>query len=425
MKQKLFTACLLVSLCFASAPSLSAQAKKGTAQRQAAASTPTAEQLIQDYRFDDAARALQRDIAAARKAGHSTVRLEADLTRANLGADMLRGVEKVAFVDSFKVSRARMLEALRLSPEAGTLQTTQSEQGRIDNAPKVMGQTAYVNELRARIFFAATDSVNGAKTIWSAYSSGKRWIQAQPLDGLGGTGEDQDYPFVMPDGVTLYYAAQGDGSLGGYDLFVTRYDTETKRFLKAENLGMPFNSPANDYLLAIDEGARLGWLVTDRGQQADSVCIYTFIPTDTRDVYELSDDNRAEVLAAARISVKNQPADYAGQIAEARQRLAQATTRPKGATARPMRFVINDQTVYTSLDQFKSDAARRIAMQVSETQTKLDEALQRSDELQRDIAAGRQATKARAELRTLTPSIATLQQQLHTLAKNMRQAELK
>lgn len=45
---------------------------------------------------------------------------------------------------------------------------------------------------------------------------------------------------------------------------------------------MPFNSTANEYLLAIDDYDTLGWLVTDRNQPADSVCIYTFEPTSIR-----------------------------------------------------------------------------------------------------------------------------------------------
>lgn len=72
----------------------------GTEKRTNAAAVPkqSAEQLIQNYRFSDAARVLQREIDAARAAGRSTERLEADLQRANMGADMLRGTERVVLL---------------------------------------------------------------------------------------------------------------------------------------------------------------------------------------------------------------------------------------------------------------------------------------------------------------------------------------
>ena len=34
----------------------------------------------------------------------------------------------------------------------------------------------------------------------------------------------------------------------GYDIFVTRYNTNTYSYLMPENVGMPFNSPYNDYM---------------------------------------------------------------------------------------------------------------------------------------------------------------------------------
>lgn len=56
----------------------------------------------------------------------------------------------------------------------------------------------------------------------------------------------------MADGVTIYYASDGEG-LGGYDIFVTRYNTNTDTYLVPENVGMPFNSPYNDYMYVIDD----------------------------------------------------------------------------------------------------------------------------------------------------------------------------
>lgn len=43
----------------------------------------------------------------------------------------------------------------------------------------------------------------------------------------------------MADGVTLYYASDGEGSLGGYDIFVTRYDSESSSYLRPDNIECP------------------------------------------------------------------------------------------------------------------------------------------------------------------------------------------
>lgn len=85
--------------------------------------------------------------------------------------------------------------------------------------------------------------------------------------------------------MTIYYASDGDGSMGGYDIFVTRYNTNTDTYLVPENVGMPFNSPYNDYMYVIDEYNNLGWFASDRYQPEDKVCIYVFVPNDSKRTY--------------------------------------------------------------------------------------------------------------------------------------------
>ncbi len=166
MNRTIWMACLLA---LASAVPALAQKKKKTAKP---VPTVTAEQLIQSYRFDEAADLLQQEIKDAQKAGKGTERLETDMRRANLGADMLRGTERVTFVDSFKVGRTQVLGALRLSPDAGTVVATVSQAEKLRMPPACLGQTAFINDLGDRIVFAASSEELGVMNILSAYRSG-------------------------------------------------------------------------------------------------------------------------------------------------------------------------------------------------------------------------------------------------------------
>ena len=117
-----------------------------------------------------------------------------------------------------------------------------------------------------------------------------RLTEGEPVEGLGIEG-DINYPFLMPDGQTFYFSARTDDGYGNYDLYATRYDSDSKRFYQAENMGFPYNSYANDYMLVIDESAHLGWFASDRYQPDGKVCIYTFIPNESRQTidYETTD----------------------------------------------------------------------------------------------------------------------------------------
>ena len=86
-----------------------------------------------------------------------------------------------------------------------------------------------------------------------------------------------DYPYVLTDGITIYYASDGPGSMGGYDIFVTRYNTNTDSYLMPENVGMPFNSPYNDYMYVIDEFTTWDGLPpTATSPKAKCVSMYSF-----------------------------------------------------------------------------------------------------------------------------------------------------
>ena len=382
------------------------------------------EQLFQEYRFEEAANQLQKQLETAEKKGEPTDSLEAYIKRANLGADMLRGTERITFVDSFKVHRNAVLSVIRLSHEAGRLVDTQSPEAQLRTLPASIGQYAYINELEDRMFCAVSQKKGEPQTISQAFHVGKDWGAAETLDGMT-NGNNQANPFMMPDGATLYFAQQGEESLGGYDLFVTRYNSDTKQFLKPENLGMPFNSPANDYLLAIDEATRIGWLVTDRYQHADTVCVYTFVPNESRNTYILCDENRDEVVRAAQLRSIRSTQLSDKLVAAARQRIQLIDTKRKRGQATATRYVINDQKVYTSLKEFQSSRARSLAAESDRLKEEIEQLTALQEDWMRKTTTPQTATEARKQLELLYPKLIKLQQQYNATCKQMRQEESK
>ena len=160
-----------------------------------------------------------------------------------------------------------------------------------------MGQ--FTNELKDHRFTTVFDVNDSACHIVQSDYIGNRWTTPLRVEGISSASANN--PFLMPDGTTLYFAQKGENSIGGYDIFVTRYDGDTGSFLRAENLGMPFSSTANDYFYAIDEANNLGYFVTDRRQPAGKVCIYVFIPNTTRKIYASENYSEEKMRSLARI----------------------------------------------------------------------------------------------------------------------------
>lgn len=199
---------------------------------------------------------------------------------------MLAAIQQIMFVDSMVVDKQDFVRHIPLSSECGILEMKDS-------------LAQYTNEIgdhRLSTYFNPTDSL-----LHIAVSDyiGNLWTTPTHVNGI--SNNSANFPFMMPDGITLYYAQKGEKSLGGYDLFVTRYDEENGAYLRAENLGMPFASEANDYLYAIDEKYQLGYFVTDRRQPEGKVCIYVFVPNTTRKVYQSEAYSEEKLHSLARI----------------------------------------------------------------------------------------------------------------------------
>ena len=401
------------------------------AQKRKAATPPKtvaeqAQEAIDRYQFDQAEKLLTKEITALKKRRKDTGKLERMLRSARTGANKLHATERLVIIDSLVCPKEEVLGAIRLSHESGRLDTYASTYHTDAN----QGATIYENELANKRFLAIEmteeDSNGDASVLRLATSDkiGDEWSKPTPLSGLNEDDLAQNYPFLLSDGLTLYYAATGPESIGGYDIFVTRADGEGGTFLSPENVGFPFNSPANDYLLAIDELNHLGWFVSDRRQPQGMVCVYTFIPSDTREVY--GDDVSSNMLQRlARIaSIQD---TWNDEVEAARQRLA-AVRSGQSLTSQKPEFVfpVDDQRVYHHTADFRSPIARfKIGQWVKLSQTiATDETLLERMREKYAKATPADRKKIASTLQKLESSLQSQVAELHKLGKDIRNAEI-
>lgn len=97
-----------------------------------------------------------------------------------------------------------------------------------------------------------------------------RWSAPEPLPPPVNTEADEDYPYPSPDG-NLYFASDGSYGMGGFDIYRATMQPSTNLWAAPENLGFPFNSPADDYLLVPTRIDTLVLFCTNRNVPSDSV----------------------------------------------------------------------------------------------------------------------------------------------------------
>lgn len=264
---------------------------------------------------------------------------------------MATNVENIQVIDSIVVDKNDFLSAYKMNRSAGKLKYF--DEVFETNIP--VKSTVYLNEKETKLYFSQPDKTN----FYTLFSMEKL------IDGFGnekalsasnfGLLGDINYPFVMSDGVTIYFAAADEESLGGYDLFISRYSLVNDTYLTPERMNMPFNSDANDYMLAIDEEKGIGWFASDRFQLEGKVCVYTFIPSNSVKIVESEDESY--IINRARLtSIKDtwEPKKDYDKLIE----IARSEPVIKEKEVRDFEFVINDENTYYRLADFQNVQAR-------------------------------------------------------------------
>lgn len=307
--------------------------------------------VAQSYRFEEAKSNIEAQITQLKRRHKDTAALEAQLEYCNKGIRGLSGTDRIVIVDSLVVSKDKILDGYKNMNDLGSI--TISADGKIASYTTELGNKMYepVNILN--------DEGEQSSTFKCYYMENGVKVSSTILDGLEIDGE-LNYPFLMSDGVTFYFAARTDEGYGNYDLFVTRYDSEDDRFYRADNMGFPFSSYANDYMIVIDEANSIGWFASDRYQPEGKVCIYTFIYSASRHPFDYENDDYEEIISYASLrSIRTtwSPDNEQDRI-KARQRISLCNGTSLSKKQTDFVFVINDNYTYTSLDDFHSEEAK-------------------------------------------------------------------
>jgi hypothetical protein len=337
---------------------------------------------------------------------------------------MTENTQRIVFIDSMVIPKKQFLSAYLLSPEVGQVARHQD----IFHTQQQPDAFVHVNDLGTRCYLSLAPTDTTMQLYMSDYLD-EHWSRPQLLKGINDDNQFQrvNYPFMMGDGQTFYFAAEGGDGLGGYDIYVTRYDAEEGQFLHPVNIGMPFNSEANDYLYIIDEYSNLGWFATDRNQPADTVCVYLFLPPVTRQTYSASGLTLEEIAPYARIDrIEDTWTDEAPRQ-EAMERLHHVVERKQQKpVVREFTFVVNDDITYTRLADFRAPGSNRLFQELQRLRQQFQQQQQALDKARDHYAqAGPdERDKLRSEILASEQAQQQLLRQIHETEKTIRNNEI-
>ena len=268
-------------------------------EMKSAAKKATAEEVLQkgreaflNYEFEEAEEFYDQYRTLKKKAKQETgEEFEIWENELSIASNAFERVQKIVVIDSISVPANKFQEAYRLASSAGRIGTPS-----VFNLPNNIKNQglAFLSEDGDYIVYSQGNAEGDLRLFESRELLDGSWETQETLIGDFEKTGDYAYPFMSGDGQTLYFANNGEDSMGGFDLFVAQKDPFTGEFLQPLNLGMPFNSPYDDFMMAIDEENGIGWWATNRNDFEDKVTIFVYLIDEMRKNYPSDEENLAE-----------------------------------------------------------------------------------------------------------------------------------
>lgn len=329
--------------------------------------------------------------------------------------NMLPNTQHIFVVDSTVVDYDKVVEAIPLSTKYGKFVSYNT----FFDTDKQPGQYVFVNGFENKCYYTelGTDSI---QHLYMRNKLGDGWGEPQRIKEIDSKLTDISFPFLSSDGQTLYVSGIADDGLGKRDIYMAKYNAEEGSYFEPENIGLPFNSNDDDFLYVEADAERFAWFATTRRQPEGKACVYTFALPDQRSNYNADDmpANRLKSLAALIRIRDTWPTPEIRQkalvdLGKVKENVAQKTN-----AADAVNFVVNDNTVYTDISCFRSDATRQQYYEVMRLDSDIKNKQKKLDNLRTTYH-----NTAPANRSTLTRNILQLELYINDAQAHLKKAE--
>lgn len=174
------------------------------------------------------------------------------------------------------------------------------------------------------IYFSAPDR-SGSRSLFVTEDLDSLWRAPRLLGEALLTTGSEIYPMLSPDGKTLYFASDGLSGMGGFDLFSSTWDEATQRWGTPVNMGIPYSSPGDDFLLMDSDDGQYTFFASNRDCSPDSVYVYVVEYATSRQRKTVS--SQADLLRIASLRPVEDPSRMDNASAVGDEAPSNANTR--------------------------------------------------------------------------------------------------
>jgi hypothetical protein len=218
-----------------------------------------------NYLFDEAIRFYNEFKKDAPSSLQKKLQVDREIKACNNGKRLLSALTDLEIITKKQLNESDYFRSYDLASIGGKLLLKPEDFKTSADKKQKDKSIIYLPKSGERVFFSSygKDKINGKDIYYRERLPNGQFSEAKRIDAIN-TEFDEDYPFLHPNGKTLYFASKGHNSMGGYDIFKTNYIESTNSWTQPENLEFPINSPDDDYLFVTDSAEKIAFFSTAR-----------------------------------------------------------------------------------------------------------------------------------------------------------------
>lgn len=229
-----------------------------------------------NYQFSAAEANYLKFKSKATSKEHADYLIDMHINMARNGSNLLKNISDIIVVDKKEIKRSDFFRSYNLRGIGGKVVVKPDDfKTKVD---KKLNEYSliYLSSDNKMVIFSSygNDGKNGKDLFKVVKLPNGEWSKPSILPSTINTKYDEDYPFLHPDGKTLYFSSKGHNSMGGYDIFKSEFNEKTNTWSTPINLDFAINSPDDDILFISDIDNELAYFASARSSKQDKINVY-------------------------------------------------------------------------------------------------------------------------------------------------------
>jgi hypothetical protein len=264
-----------------------------------------------NYRFDEAINQYEKYRSVAGNKAVTRYNVVREIEMCRNGKQLLRSITDLIVVERRNFPESEYFRAYDLSSMQSKLVVKPEELLTAFDKKNKERSNIVVNPNNNMVYFSSygEDGKTGKDIYRCQRLSNFSFSKPERLSNTINTSFDEDFPFITPDGKTLYFSSKGHNSMGGYDIYRSDYDEASNSWSAPVNMDFAINTPDDDIQYISDPQSDEAFFSSKRSVPVGQITVYriktTRIPPSIALVRGVVKHDLASSNQLARISIKN------------------------------------------------------------------------------------------------------------------------